>query len=171
MNIEKFKSDIIPLRKKLLLFATKMLENEAEAEDTIQETFLRLWNIREQLTNVNNPEGFAMQITKNICIDHIRARKAKIATEDVLLASDNHTPYSRTEEKDSVAIIRQIIEQLPSLQKAIIKMRDIEDYELEEIAAITDTQISAVRVNLSRARKRVREEFIRVNSYKAVSSN
>jgi RNA polymerase sigma-70 factor, ECF subfamily len=55
-----------------------------------------------------------------------------------------------------------IIDRLPTLQQAVLKMKEIEQYELEEIAAITGTTNEAVRVNLSRARKKVREEFIRL---------
>ena len=56
---------------------------------------------------------------------------------------------------------KEIIEKLPELQKAIIRMKDIEEYEVEEIAEITGTKLEAVRMNLSRARKKVREEYIK----------
>jgi RNA polymerase sigma-70 factor (ECF subfamily) len=162
MDLEQFKSDIIPLRQKLLMFALKMMENESDAEDVVQETLLRLWNIREQLKNVSNPAGFAMQTTKNICIDRLRTYKEKTGTDDFSLAVNHETPYSDLERKDSVALVKQIIEHLPELQKIIIRMRDIEGYELQEIAEITGTQLSAVTVNLSRARKKVRDRFMQM---------
>lgn len=165
MEIKQFKTILIPLRQKLLALASKMMKNEAEAEDIVQETFLKLWQIRDELDQIQNPEGFAMQITKNICIDRIRSRKIQVDTEDYYLGANYQTPYSSIELKDSVKIIKQIIEQLPGLQRAIIRMRDIEGYELDEIAEITGTQTSAVRTNLSRARKKVRETYIAINSY------
>ena len=165
MDLEQFKSDIIPLRQKLFLFALKMMENEADAEDIVQETLLRLWNIREQLGGLSNPAGFAMQTTKNICIDKLRTKKHQVDIDDCYLGTTENTPYSDAERRDSVLIIKQIIENLPELQRGIIKMRDIEGYELEEIAEITGTLIGAVTVNLSRARKKVRERFIQIMNY------
>jgi RNA polymerase sigma-70 factor (ECF subfamily) len=63
-------------------------------------------------------------------------------------------------------IVKKIIDGLPELQKCIIRLRDIEGYELLEIAEIMGTQVSAVSMNLSRARKKVREQLFRVMNYK-----
>jgi RNA polymerase sigma-70 factor (ECF subfamily) len=166
MKVERFKSDIIPLRQTLLLTALKYLQQEEDAEDVVQETLLRLWNIREQLDSVVNPGAFAMQITKNSCIDRLRTAKEKTEADDFYLGADRNTPYFYLEQNDSVSIVKGIIEQLPGLQKMIIRMRDVEGYELQEIAEITGTQVGAVTVNLSRARKKVREEFMRIMNYK-----
>ncbi len=165
MTLEQFKSDIISQRQKLLAVAWKMLANEADAEDAVQEVFLRLWSIRDQLETISNPGGFAMQTTKNICIDKLRAQKVTVDAEDIFLGFDEKTPYHETEKLDSVNLIRKIIDSLPELQRKIILMRDVEGYELQEIADITGSQINAVTMNLSRARKKVREEFIRINAY------
>jgi RNA polymerase sigma-70 factor (ECF subfamily) len=166
MRLEQFKSDIIPLRQKLFFTAFKWLQNEADAEDVVQEALLRLWKIREQLDGISNPGAFAMQTTKNICIDHLRVRKDKTEADDFYLGANLETPYSDTERRDAVVLVKRIIEHLPELQKIIISMRDIEGYELQEIAEITGTQISAVTVNLSRARKTVRDRFIKIMNYK-----
>jgi len=73
----------------------------------------------------------------------------------------NDNPYLQLERKNTTEILQKIIENLPPLQQAIIRMKDMEEYEVEEIAEITGTNIDAVRVNLSRARKKVREEYIK----------
>ncbi len=172
MDLNQFKSEIIPLRQKLYHFAWKLLENEADAEDAVQETFLRLWNNRDKLDNINNSGAFAMQTVKNICIDKIRARRFELSTEETPDPDVwQQTPYADMEQKDSVQLIRGIIERLPELQRKIILMRDVEGYELQEIATITGTHVSAVTMNLSRARKKVREEFITVHTYKAMVKN
>jgi len=167
MELERFRTNIMPLRPKLFLFARKMMQDDADAEDIVQEAFLKLWNIRQQLESINNPEGFAMQTVKNICIDKLRNRKNVVDTDEFHLESDSETPYLTTEVKDSVQIIRRIIDNLPGLQQQIIRMRDIEGYELEEIAMITGTQVNSVTVNLSRARKKVRDIFIKINNYRS----
>jgi len=167
MDLERFKSDIIPLRQKLLRHAVRIVENEDDAEDVVQEVFLKLWNIRKQLIEMSNPEGFAMQMLKNTSIDKLRVRKTVVEPDEFQLDESNRNPYQDMEQSDSVSIIKQIIARLPDLQQCIIHMRDIEEYELSEIAEITGTHISAVTVNLSRARKKVRDQFMKINNYKS----
>ena len=165
MQIEYFKLNIVPLRQKLFITASRLMQNEEDAEDAVQETLLRLWNMREQLDAVVNPGAFVMQTAKNICIDRLRAQKEQVSAEDFWFGSDNETPYLQAERNNTLAIVHQIIEHLPELQKLIIRMRDIEGYELQEIADITQTQVSAVSMNLSRARKKVREQLIKITNY------
>ena len=73
------------------------------------------------------------------------------------------SPHTALEEKDSLAHVSQIIARLPGLQQAILKMKHIEGLEIEEIAAITGSSPVAVRMNLSRARKKVKDLFFKIN--------
>lgn len=166
MELEKFKTVAIPLREELHSFARSMLKDEAEAEDAVQETYLRLWKAKEKLNNHPNIGGYAMQTLKNICIDKLRVEKFNISLDNVNIAESSLTPYSYTEQQDSASIVRSIIESLPKTQQRIITMRDIEGFELEEIAQITGSEEATVRVNLSRARKSVRDRFIEINKLK-----
>jgi RNA polymerase sigma-70 factor (ECF subfamily) len=162
IQLEHFQSNILPLREKLLITAIRLMQNEEDAEDAVQETLLRLWKMRRELETVVNPAAFAMQILKNICIDRLRTQKEQTNVDDFLFVTNNDTPYSYAEQKDTTALIRQIIEHLPGLQQTIIRMRDIEGYELQEIADITQTHVSAVTMNLSRARKKIREQLTQI---------
>ena len=164
MELEKFKSIVIPLREKLLFFAKSILRNDVDAEDAVQETFLRLWNVRSQLNQHPNVGGFAMQTIKNICIDRLRCEKHTISLDSVSVGANVTTPYIYTEQKDSVAIIQEIINSLPETQRRVILMRDVEGYELDDIAQIMGAETTTVRVNLSRARKIVRDKFIKINN-------
>ncbi|MBS5980340.1 MAG: RNA polymerase sigma factor [Dysgonomonas mossii] len=164
MELEKFKSDVVPLRNKLQNVAKNMLANEVDAEDAVQETFLRLWNQRSQLSNHPNVGGFAIQTLKNICIDKLRAERHNVSLDGISIAGNSITPYTFTEQQDSVLIIRNIIDSLPETQRHIITLRDVDGYELGEIAAIIGSEESTVRVNLSRARKAVRDKFLSMNN-------
>lgn len=163
MELEKFKTTVMPLREKLQGFAKSMLMNEVDAEDAVQEAYLRLWNVRNQLDGHPNVGGFAMQTIKNICIDRLRVEKHNISLDNVNIAENSLTPYTYTEQKDSVLLIRKIIDSLPETQRRIMLMRDVDGYELDEIAQIMGSEATAVRVNLSRARKTVRDRFINMN--------
>lgn len=163
MELEKFKSTVIPLREKLQICAKGILRNDIDAEDAVQETFLRLWNVRSQLNIHPNIGGFAMQTLKNICIDRLRSERHDLAIDNVAVCTTAATPYTYTEQNDSATVIRKIIDMLPETQRRIMLMRDVEGYELDEIAEIMCAEAATVRVNLSRARKTVRDKFISIN--------
>jgi RNA polymerase sigma-70 factor (ECF subfamily) len=163
MDRETFKSKIIALRPTMLARAVRLLGNADEAADAVQEAMLRLWEMRADA--FDNPEGYAMQTLKNYCIDRLRAERPTVDVADAQLC-DMADPYLTTERRDAVAIVRQIAATLPRMQKMILEMRDVDGYELEEIAAITGSQVAAVTVNLSRARRTVRDRFMKIERYK-----
>jgi len=156
---ERFKTEIIPIRQNLLLLAKKYLQNAEDAEDAVQETLLRLWQIRDRAEVIANLQGFAAQTLKNLCLDRLKTEKKLVEVDDFSLGLSDDNLQKEIESRDLVGLVRKIIEQLPALQQLIIRLRDVEGYELQEIADITGTSVSAVTMNLSRARKRVRGEL------------
>lgn len=162
MSQEIYKQAILPIRFQLLNIARKMLENEQEAEDAVQEVLLKLWHKADMLGKYDSPSAVAVTAIKNHCLDKIKLQKrveTLTETDEFHISTDN--PHLQLERKDSEEILMHIINNLPKLQQMIIKMKDVEHYEVEEIAEITGTTSEAVRVNLSRARKKVREEYLK----------
>ncbi|MCD8268848.1 MAG: sigma-70 family RNA polymerase sigma factor [Parabacteroides sp.] len=130
----------------------------------MQEAFLKLWYIRGKLDGYHSVEALVMQVTKNLTLDKLRARRPEASDIGTLsLDSGLPSPAEQLEQQDAAARIRRLIAQLPSVQQTIIRMKDIEGYEIAEIAEITGSQVEAVRSNLSRARKRIREQFLQLN--------
>ena len=164
MNAQEFKQEVVPLRENLLHVAKKMLENENDAEDLVQEVFMKLWRLRDTLHRYDSIPAFAVTMIKNLCIDRLRIRNRETALDaESNLRATPDDPYLQLERLNTEELLKKIINSLPPLQKAIITMKDIDEYEVEEIAGITGTQPEAVRVNLSRARKKVREEYMRLS--------
>ena len=77
MTIEKFKEDILPMKNKLFRMALRLLKSTAEAEDVVQEIFLKLWSKRETLKEYRSIEAFSMTMTKNLCLDKLKAKSSK----------------------------------------------------------------------------------------------
>ena len=161
MELETFKITVLPLRQKMLNFSRRLVEDAADAEDVVQEAFIKLWYIREKLDAYHSVEALAMQVTKNLSLDKIKLRKPQ--GSELESVSEAVSPDEQLEQKDAAECIRRLIAQLPTLQQTIIRMKDIEGYELAEIAEITATPVENVRVNLSRARKKIREQFLQLN--------
>ena len=95
-------------------------------------------------------------------MDMWRTKKPTGASLEIVQLSDSkeNAPDKKLEEKDSYDLMRNIIDSLPSLQRTIIYMKDIEGYETEEIGEITGCAPEAIRSNLSRARKKARELYL-----------
>jgi RNA polymerase sigma-70 factor (ECF subfamily) len=161
MNPERFKAEVLPVREKLFHIARNILEEEQDAEDIVQEVLLKLWHLRDSLDKYESITAFATTMTKNSCIDLLRTRNRYHSLNDSFneqISIDN--PYLQLERENTEEVLKEIIGTLPPLQQLIIKMKDIEEYEVDEIAEITGVQPEAIRVNLSRARKKVREIYI-----------
>jgi len=166
MTVETFKIEVLPVKHKLYRLAKRLLNNVPEAEDAVQETFLRLWTKKDVLKEYRSIEAFALTITKNLCLDRMKSKGYK--TDEW---TENHekmgesNPHTRLELTESFEKIQLIIQSLPEQQRMIIHLRDIEEYDLDEIAEIMELNMNTVRVNLSRARKKVREMLTKTYNY------
>ncbi len=143
--------------------ARRLLDDPQDVEDVVQEVFLKMWYIREELDRYESVEALAVQITKHLCLNRLRAfryRQEKLSDSAVITADDN--PYVALEQKDSVSQVMHIMELLPGLQQTILRMKHVDGFEVKEIAELTGSSPEAVRVNLSRARKKVKELFLKM---------
>ena len=164
MDIQTFKIQALPVREKVYRMSQRMLRCDADAEDTAQEVMLKLWTMRDHLAAYRNVEALAVQIGKNICINKLRDRKRMSDDAFDALQETAPTPDLQLEAADAMATVSRIIGRLPETQRLVIRLRDIEGYQPTEIAEIMGCELSAVRMNLSRARKKVREEFFKYQS-------
>jgi RNA polymerase sigma-70 factor (ECF subfamily) len=173
MVAKDFKTNVLPHSKKLLRFATHFLKDEDLARDVVQDVFLKLWQKRDSLEEVENIEAFTMRMTRNRCLDVIRANRTIPidADTDRKLKEETVDVHSKVEFSESANQIKSLINKLPDLQRTVIQLRDIEQLSYEEIAEATDLKVNAIRVNLSRARKKVRDEFKKLNENDGIKRN
>jgi len=166
MNQKEFIDLIMPFKDKIFRFAKRYLISKDSAEDATQDVYLKLWKHKEKLQEYNNIEAFAMTMTKNHCLDIL---KLKSSSNLKIIHSNYKDPNENLEKqtdiKDSVNIIHQLINRLPEKQRLVIQLRDVEQYSFEEIGKILDIKQTAIRVNLSRARKTIREQLLKKHTY------
>lgn len=164
MPASLFKQLLLPLYPRLQRVALRMLGNVEDAEDMVQEVYMKLWGKREELPDVQNMEAYCVALTKNMCIDRLRlAEVDRVDVDDVplsLAAADDVA--SQLERQDAVEQVKLIIETLPEKQQQVITLRDIRECTFEEIEEQTGLTAVNVRALLSRARKTIRERFKRV---------
>jgi RNA polymerase sigma factor (sigma-70 family) len=166
MNQIAFMQLVNPFKDKVFRIAKRLLVSTEEAEDATQEVLVKLWSKKESLDTYNSLEAFAITMTKNYCLDQLKSKRA----ENLKIVHNNFTDREpsldkKVEDSDSLNWVEKIINQLPEQQRLIIQMRDIEQYEFEEIAKILDMNETAIRVALSRGRKTIREFMTKTHRY------
>lgn len=161
MPASLFKQLLLPLYPRIQRVALRLLGNAEDAEDMVQEVYMKLWNKRDALPDVQDVEAYCVTLTKNMCID--RLRMAEVEKEDVdevptMLAAIDDVE-AQVERRDAVEQVKQIIETLPEHQQQVITLRDMEDCSFEEIVEQTGLTAVNIRMLLSRARKTIRERL------------
>jgi len=166
MKQTEFLNIVLPFKDKLFRMAKRLLVSTEEAEDATQEILIKLWSKKNKMDSYNNVEAFAMTMTKNFCLDRLKSKQAG----NLKLVHSNYTDSSTSlqselEAKDSINWVERIMAELPEQQKIVLQLRDVEQYEYEEIEKLLDMKPTAIRVALSRARKTVRKKLMEKHNY------
>lgn len=158
MNEREFKQRVLPLSGRLYSICHRMLGNQHEAKDCLQDVFIKLWTKRQSLSEVKSIEAYCFTITRNSCLDRLRLRKHTIDIENVA-DSDGSLIDSPEENHDDsrMYLLNKALTKLPELHQKVFNLRDIERLEFDEIAERMSTTPEHVRVLLSRARKKIKE--------------
>jgi len=166
MQQTEFLNVVLPFKDKLYRLAKRLLVSKEEAEDATQEILMKLWSKNSMMEGYNNVEAYAMMMTKNFCLDRLKSKQAgNLKLVHSNYKDENVSLQNQVEVSDSLGWIERIMEELPEQQKMVLQLRDVEEYEFEEIAKLLDMSATAVRVTLSRARKTVREKLVKKHNY------
>ena len=150
-----FRNDILPLKDKLFRLALRITSDRAEAEDVVQETLIRVWNKRDEWTQFGSVEAYCLTVARNLAIDRSERKDARAASG----------PYERLVNKERMALIHRLINELPEKQRLIMQLRDMEGKSYKEIAVVLSLTEEQVKVNLFRARQKVKQRFIDIEGY------
>ncbi len=151
---------MLPLKDRLFRLALRITLNREDAEDVVQETMLRLWDKRDQWNSLDNLEAFALTICRNQAIDlQKRASNRNLRLDeqsDLPTTPETQSPHSLMERDETMALVRQAMDNLPEAQRTIMELRDMEGKTYNEIAQVTQLNESQVKVYLHRARMKIR---------------
>jgi RNA polymerase sigma-70 factor (ECF subfamily) len=164
MTRVEFNDLVKQLSRKLYYYAFRMLKDQMSAEDVVQEVFLKLWNMNTRLNEYRSIDALATAMVRNSCIDQIR--KSRFIQNEAgnirtFAGPDNPSPQEALELSETMLILDRIIGMLPDNYRELVRLRDIEGLSYEKISEMTKLNINSLRVNLSRARKFIRNEFIK----------
>ena len=159
MKAEEFKETFLPLSHLLFKSAFHIVGTTQDAEDIIQEVYIKLWQKRDTIPKNGNLTGYCVTLTRNLCVDFLRRKH--LSTVDVEPAEDNAvqelSAQDEMEADETHSELMNIVGKLPEKQRRVFMMRDIEGLDYPDIAKANGMTEANVRVSLNRARKFVRE--------------
>jgi RNA polymerase sigma-70 factor (ECF subfamily) len=166
MDANQFKSLFLPLHTTLYRIAYSILRDEDDAKDIVQDTYLKLWNKRDDLSTLKNRKAFCITLLRNQCIDFIRSNKKQIhLAPEHLEKTDEISVSKEIEVKDSAMHMQLLIEQLPERQRQIVMLREIHHMSISEISKTTHLSAINIRATLSKARGTLRNKFTEIMQY------
>ena len=167
MHKISFRDNILPLKDKLSRLALRITFDSSEAEDIVQDTLIKVWDKRDEWQQIESIESYCMTITRNLAIDRSQKMEARNMelTPEAQEMPDTLTPEKLFEQDEQLRLIHQAINSLPEKQRTIVQLRDIEGKSYKEIAEILGITEEQVKVNLFRARQRIKTEINGINDY------
>lgn len=166
---QALEQQILFAKDKMYRFALRLLGDAEDARDAVQDALLRLWRQRERLAEIENLEAWSMQIIKNLCLDRLKAQKLRREASGELRREEEgrrpQTPYEAAVREDHRDRIAALVAELPEKFRMVLHLRDVEGLAYKEIAEVLAMSMDEVRVNLFRARQRLKEKLVKNKVY------
>ena len=161
MNQETFKNTVFVLKDEMYRFAKRFLVSSDEAQDLVQDLMMKFWQKKDELAGLNI-KSYALKCVKNECLNKLKHETVKQNFADYQI---NRSELYKMEVNNLKEKIINFINELPEKQKLVIHLKDVEEYEVSEISEILEMEENAVRVNLMRARQKVKEQITQLMNY------
>ena len=167
MTAEEFKNKVIPYSVKLYPMLFRILKNEEETRDALQDLMLKLWNKRDELQQCTNLSAYVITIAKNHSFDLLKKQRPVAIDESDLKLFRLEAAEPDAEKRERLELVHKTIENMPEKYREIIRYRDIDGFSFDEIKEMTGLEVPNIRVILSRARLKVKEEIEKIYSYES----
>ena len=133
-----------------------------EAEDLVMDLMMKFWQKKDELSVIENVKSFAMRSVKNECLNRLKHHEVKLGFAS---QTRHQSELYQIETNNMKEQILGFISQLPEKQKMVIHLKDVEEYEISDIGEMLDMEDNAVRINLMRARQKVKESINKLYAY------
>jgi len=166
MTTEEFKNSVLPVSRKIYPMLKRILKNEEETRDALQDLMLKLWNKRFELTSCKNQDAYIVTMAKNYSFDLLKKKRpSAMGKKEEFKLLNLEAGGTNHEMKEKFEHVKKVIERLPEKYRTVIEMRDIDGFSFDEIKEMTGLEVPYIRVILSRARHNVKEEVEKIYNY------
>ncbi|CAA7194733.1 RNA polymerase sigma factor [Chryseobacterium potabilaquae] len=162
MTQETFKNTVFILKNEMYRFAKRFVMSNDEAEDVVQDLMMKFWQKKEELEQFGNLKSYALKAVRNECLNRLKHHNVKLGFADMQLHQSELYKMEVNNLKEHIIIF---INQLPEKQRMVIHLKDVEEYDVSEISEILNMEENAIRVNLMRARQKVKEQILQLMNY------
>ena len=162
MDRSAFEQQARSWRQKALSVSLSCGAGRDEAEDIAQDVMLRLWQMHDELNRYESVEALAALMARHLLRNHQRRRPPE-ALDEAMIVSLNTSPHDELEEKENDEWLTKRLQQLPTTQRTLLYLRQVERRSHEEIARLLGIEITSVSTLLARARRTMLEEIKRRN--------
>ena len=161
MDAREFKQRFMPHYKLLYRVAYHLTGNIQDAEDLLQDTYLKLWQKREDLPDEAMKEAYLVTMMRHLFLDQRRHKRID-ASEDIEAHAsppDKRSLDEQIDSRDEVQQVEGLINQLSERDAKIIKMHLMEDRSYEEIEQDTGLSQGNIRIIVMRTKKKLKQQF------------
>ena len=157
MNDREFEKTVITYKDQLYSYLFWMTGNRTEAEDVLQETFLRYYKYGDP---VENPKAWLFKVARNVYLKRQRKRSREISLE--LVGADPVMPGMQIalEREELIRKVREGLRKLKDHHREVIILRYMEGLSYEEIAAVLGESVGTIKSRLNRAKEKLKEKLI-----------
>lgn len=167
MHTEKYDALFREYKDRIYRLALRIVRDSMIAEDVVQEVHVKCWQNRDTLEEISNPGAWIMRVAKNLSIDKLRASKPTADLEAVTYSIKTRDPIPDrvAETGNLIQIMQKILEILPAKQKMVFHLREVEGLQYKEIGEVLEITVEEVKINLFRARQKIKDKLIKIQSY------
>lgn len=164
---ETFINEYLPLKDCLYRVAYHLMGSVEEAEDAVQDLYVKLWSGRETLAAIGNPKAYCLTLLRNSCLDRLRSKRlsGRNSIEGVEMAQ--RSDADELHEREKTQAVLKAVEKLPERERRVLELKVLEDLSYKEIQQRTGLPYLTLRVLLSSARKKLRKISDEHDSHKA----
>ncbi len=162
MTKEVFQESIYTLKDEMYRFAKRFVMSADEAEDVTMDLLMKFWQKKEELLSIDNLKSYILRCVKNECLNRLKHHDVK---QNFAQLEYGRSELYQIETNNLKEQIMKFINDLPEKQKMVIHLKDVEEYDISEIAGILEMEENAVRINLMRARQKVKEAINKLYAY------
>ena len=154
MTGQEFKQMVERMRPRLMQMGREFFGSDTEAEEVVQETWLRAWNVRERVTLT---DAYVMRIARNCCVSMWRGQRAEVELADESGAAVTEvTPQEELEERENSEWLASRLQRLPQAEREVWQLFYDEGLTVEEIAEARNISVATVRNTISSVRNTLR---------------
>ncbi|SNT36274.1 RNA polymerase sigma-70 factor, ECF subfamily [Ekhidna lutea] len=165
MSHNLYHKEILPASDGMYRYALSIVREPETAKDIVQDCLTKIWSIRKDLDKVEKVNAWAFRIVRNRCIEILRRNRYADLDEKVVNMRHSDPVEEQAITNDFMSLMRKVLKELPVKQQEVFHLREVEDMSYQDIAETCGLTESDVKVNIHRARKKVKEAMQKIDAY------